>query len=181
MSSTDDSAPRATRASLRQDSTLEQLPVRIGEIRVAPGSSLLFTLGLGSCVAIVLHDAAACIGGLAHPMLPDPSNGHPAGPPGRYVSRAVPDLIAAMLVAGAAHERLHARLVGGASMFRDVLEGDGLRLGRRNVEAAHEALARAGIAVAAEAVLGTCGRSAFLHTTSGELLVTSVNHPDVIL
>ena len=179
--STDDPTRRATRASLRQDSTLEQLPVRIGEIRVASGSSLLFTLGLGSCVAVVLDDAAACIGGLAHPMLPEPSNGHPAGPPGRYVNRAVPDLIAAMLAAGAVHERLRARLVGGASMFRDMLEGDGLRLGRRNVEAAREALARAGIAVAAEAVFGTHGRSVFLRTSSGELLVTSVNQPDVIL
>jgi chemotaxis receptor (MCP) glutamine deamidase CheD len=66
-------------------------------------------------------------------------------------------------------------------MFRDVLEGDGLRLGRRNVEAAHEALARAGIAVAAEEVFGTYGRSVYLRTSSGELLVTSVNQPDVIL
>lgn len=177
----DHSAPRARRASLRQDSTLEQLPVRIGELRVGSGSSLLFTLGLGSCVAVVLHDPAACIGGLAHPMLPEPSNGHPAGAPGRYVIRAVPDLIAAMVAAGAVRDRLHARLVGGASMFRDMLEGDGLRLGRRNVEAAHEALAREGIPVAAEEVFGTYGRSVFLRTSSGELLVTSVNQPDVIL
>jgi chemotaxis protein CheD len=179
--STDRSAPRPTRASLRQDSTLEQLPVRIGELRVASGSSLLFTLGLGSCVAVVLHDAAARIGGLAHAMLPEPSNGHPAGAPWRYVDRAVPDLITAMVAAGAARERLHARLVGGASMFRDVLDGDGLRLGRRNVEAAHAALAREGILVAAEEVLGTYGRSVFLRTSSGELLITSVNQPDVIL
>jgi chemotaxis protein CheD len=172
---------RATRASLRLDSSLEQLPVRIGEIKVGAQSSLLFTLGLGSCVAVVLHDPAARIGGLAHPMLPEPSNGHPAGAPGRYVSHAVPDLIAAMLALGAARERLCARLAGGASMFRDVLEGDGLRLGRRNVEAAHEALARAGIAVAAEEVFGTFGRSVFLRPSSGELLITSVNQPDVIL
>jgi chemotaxis protein CheD len=179
--STDRSALRAARTSLRLDSTLQQLPVRIGETRVGTGASLLFTLGLGSCVAIVLHDAAAGIGGLAHPMLPEPGNGHSAGAPGRYVSRAVPELVAAMLAAGAVHARLRARLVGGASMFRDVLEGDGLRLGRRNVEAAHEALARAGIAVAAEEVFGTYGRSVYLRTSSGELLVTSVNQPDVIL
>jgi chemotaxis protein CheD len=179
--STDQPTPRASRVSLRQDSTLAQLPVRIGELKVGSGSSLLFTLGLGSCVAIVLHDAATGIGGLAHPMLPEPSNGHPAGSPGRYVSRAVPDLIAAMIAAGAVRERLRARLVGGASMFRDMLEGDGLRLGRRNVEAAHQALAREGITVAAQEVFGTYGRSVFLRTSNGELLVTSVNQPDVLL
>jgi chemotaxis protein CheD len=179
--SSDRSAPRGTRASLRLDSTLEQLPVRIGELRVGSESSLLFTLGLGSCVAIVLYDPTARIGGLAHPMLPEPSNGHPAGLPGRYVSRAVPDLVTAMLDTGAVRRRIGARLVGGASMFRDVLDGDGLRLGRRNVEAAQEALAQAGIPIAAEEVFGTYGRSVFLRTSSGELLITSVNQPDVIL
>jgi chemotaxis protein CheD len=173
--------PRASRVSLRQDSTLAQLPVRIGELKVGSGASLLFTLGLGSCVAIVLHDAVAGVGGLAHPMLPEPGNGHPAGSPTRYVSRAVPDLIGAMIAAGAVRERLRARLVGGASMFRDMLESEGLRLGRRNVEAAHEALAREGITVTAQEVFGTYGRSVFLHTSSGELLVTSVNQPDVLL
>jgi chemotaxis receptor (MCP) glutamine deamidase CheD len=49
------------------------------------------------------------------------------------------------------------------------------------VEAAHEALAREGIDVTAEEVFGTYGRSVFLRTSNGELLVTSVNQPDVIL
>ena len=66
-------------------------------------------------------------------------------------------------------------------MFRDLLEGEGLRLGRRNVEAAREALQQAGIPIDGEDVYGTYGRSVYLHTADGKLLVTSVKHDDVVL
>jgi len=173
---------RSRRASLAfQGETLEQVPVRIGEIRVARGDSLLLTVGLGSCVAIAVWDPRTQIGGLAHAMLPTTSSGRADAPPGRFAETAVPELLTMMEAAGASTRRLRARLAGGASMFRDVLDGEGLKLGRRNVEAAHAALAHAGIAVDGEDVYGTYGRSVFLRTRDGKLLVTSVNHDDVIL
>lgn len=178
------SEPRKSRrrSSLAfQSDALHHVPVRIGDVKVAADSSLLFTIGLGSCVAIALYDADRRIGGLAHAMLPHPANGRKDAPPGRFAHTAVQELLQLMQQEGAVPQRLRARLAGGASMFRDVLEGDGLRLGRRNVEAAHAALARAGIPVEGEDVFGTYGRSVFLRTTDGRLLVTSVNHDDVIL
>jgi chemotaxis receptor (MCP) glutamine deamidase CheD len=66
-------------------------------------------------------------------------------------------------------------------MFRDILDREGLKLGRRNVDAARESLAAAGVAVQGEDVFGTYGRSVYLRTVDGTLLVTSVNHDDVIL
>lgn len=66
-------------------------------------------------------------------------------------------------------------------MFRDVLEEDGLRLGRRNVEAVRQALGVTGIPVDGEDVYGTWGRSVYLRTRDGAVLVTSVNHADVLL
>lgn len=173
---------QSRRASLKfQGDSLEQVPVRIGEIRVAGGDSVLFTIGLGSCVAIVLYDARKKVGGLAHAMLPDPDRGRRDAPTGRFASTAVPELVAALEERGASLKRLRARLAGGASMFRDVLEGDGLRLGRRNVEAARQALAELGIPIDGEDVFGTYGRSVFMRTSDGRLLVTSVNHDDVVL
>ena len=165
-----------------QHETLEQVPVRIGEVKIANGDSLLFTVGLGSCVAIALWDPKTRIGGLAHAMLPTTSSGRAANaPPGRFAETAVPELLRMIGEAGASVKRVRARLAGGASMFRDVLDGEGLRLGRRNVEAAHAALAAAGLQVESEDVYGTYGRSVFLRTRDGKLLVSSVNHDDVIL
>lgn len=178
------SAPsgQSRRTSLRfEDESLAQVPVRIGEIRVARGSSLLFTIGLGSCVAVALYDPGVRVGGLAHAMLPRPEGSRRGAPRGRFATTAVEDLLEMMQQNGASLRRISVRLAGGASMFRDVLESDGLRLGRRNVEAARASLEAAGLAVAGEDTLGTWGRSVFLRTTDGLLLVSSVNHDDIIL
>ncbi|MEX0907015.1 MAG: chemotaxis protein CheD [Gemmatimonadota bacterium] len=173
---------RERRSSLDfQSDVLGRVPVRIGDVKVAEGSSVLFTIGLGSCVAVALYDAEKKIGGLAHAMLPHPHNGRGDAPAGRFAVTAVPELIQRMEAQGASVKRLGARLAGGASMFRDVLDGEGLRLGRRNVDAAREALHAAGVPVDGEDVFGTYGRSVFLRTTDGRLLVTSVKHDDVLL
>lgn len=160
---------------------LVEVPVRIGDVKVARGDSLLFTIGLGSCVAVALWDPELCIGGLAHAILPTPGSGRAEAPRGRFVETAVPELLRMMVDAGATAQQLRARIAGGASMFRDVLESEGLKLGRRNVEAAQEALAKEGLQVEGEDVYGTYGRSVFLRTRDGRMLVTSVNHDDVLL
>jgi chemotaxis protein CheD len=172
-------ARRASR--LLQGGTLDEVAVRIGELRVARGDSLLFTIGLGSCVAVALYDGVTRIGGLAHAMLPHPRNARPNLPAGRFASSAVPELLALMRAEGALPSRIRARIAGGASMFRDLLDSGGLRLGRRNVEAVRAALQAAGIPIDGEDVFGTYGRSLFLRTTDGSLLVTSVDHDDVVL
>jgi chemotaxis protein CheD len=163
------------------DEALAEVPVRIGDVKVAAGESLLYCIGLGSCVAVALYDADARIGGIAHAMLPTPDRGRGDSPHGRFVSAAVPELIGLLQDAGASADRLRARLAGGASMFPDLLDREGLHLGRRNVEVAREALLAAGIPIDGEDVLGTHGRSVFLRTTDGKLLVTSVVHDAISL
>lgn len=158
-----------------------KVPVQIGEVKVGGEESLLFTIGLGSCVAIVLYDERMRIGGMAHAMLPTPANGRHSASLGRFVTTAVPALLACMVEHGAAPGRLRARLAGGASMFESVLTDYGRKLGPRNVQAARDALAEAGIPVDGEDVGGTHGRSVFLTVADGRLVVTSVHHADVIL
>lgn len=157
--------------------------VTIGEAKVAGGGTVLFTLGLGSCVAVVLWDNSRHIGGLAHAMLPSPTAARRVAPPGpaRYASTAVAALVSMMLEAGADRGAIRARLVGGASMFDSLLNENGRRLGQRNVEAARSALARAGVPVDREDVGGSHGRSVFLHVDDGRLVVSTILHGDVIL
>lgn len=176
-------AQRRSRRSLAEfrAEAVDHVPVHIGDVKVAHGSSLLYTVGLGSCVAIALYDPYEHIGGLAHAMLPHPETGRRDAPPGRFATTAVAALVELMEARGASRTRLQARLAGGASMFRDILDREGLKLGRRNVDAARDALSDAGVDVVAEDVLGTYGRSVFLRTADGQLLVTAVNHDDVYL
>jgi chemotaxis protein CheD len=159
----------------------ERVAVRVGEVRVAAGNTVLFAVGLGSCVGIALYDARARIGGFAHVMLPHPSSARKPTPLGRFASTAIEYLIQEMETAGAARRRLYARLVGGAAMFENLMTDNGPALGERNVESARHALKAAGVPLKGEAVGGNHGRSVHFDMANGRLLVTSVRHPDVIL
>jgi chemotaxis protein CheD len=154
--------------------------VHVGEIAVADGGTVLATVGLGSCVAVALHDPGQRIGGLAHPMLPDPALARPGGNPARFASEAVPLLLERMVKAGARQGRIFARLVGGASMF-EAFATSRVSLGQRNVEAVRAALATAGVPVAGEDVGGNHGRSLRFDVDTGRVLVTAVAFPDVVL
>ncbi len=160
---------------------MQKLAVNIGDVRAAADGTVLFTIGLGSCVAIVLYDGVRNVGGLAHAMLPDPSSSRRPAPPGRFASTAVPELVRLMEECGARKHALRARLAGGASMFASVLPESGRQLGMRNVEAARVALAALRIPVDNEDVGGSHGRSVFLHTCDGRVVVTSVYHDDITL
>jgi chemotaxis protein CheD len=155
--------------------------VRIGEIHATREPAVLCSIGLGSCVAVVLWDPGSRVAGLAHVMLPQPSRRNEGGGPGRFAVTAIPELLAQMQAQGAAPGGARARIAGGASMFSRLMDSDGLRLGRRNVDAVRAALLRAGVPVDGEDVLGEHGRSVFLRTTDGALLVTSVSRDDILL
>ena len=47
-----------------------EIVVRVSDMAVATADEVLVTVGLGSCVAIMLYDPDARIGGLAHILLP---------------------------------------------------------------------------------------------------------------
>ena len=49
---------------------MTEIVVRVADLAAAAGEAVLLTLGLGSCVACVLHDPVAGAGGIAHVLLP---------------------------------------------------------------------------------------------------------------
>lgn len=147
--------------------------VRVADALVAVGDATLVTLGLGSCVAIVLHHATAGVGAMAHVLLPDPSMARDRSNRARFAETAVPLLLERLAEQGVG-DGLVARLVGGAHMFAQLLPRGGVNMGERNVAAARAALARAGIPIAAEDVGGEFGRSVFFHVGSGRLMVRSM-------
>jgi chemotaxis protein CheD len=127
--------------------------VGIGEYRV--GNFPMTVIGLGSCVALILHDARQKTGAVAHVMLPE-SNGN-RDRPGKFANTAVPLLLDELKEQGSNCRSVSARLVGGASMFRNF--NGNLNIGERNVEALREMLADHRIAIELEDVGGTSGRS----------------------
>lgn len=155
--------------------------MRVADLRVGRTDEVLVTIGLGSCVAIVLYDAAVRVGGLAHILLPSPALSRGSPNPARVPQTAVPALLSEMASAGASPRRIKARLVGGASMFAALATPGTIQMGERNVVAARQALATAGLPIVGEAVGGTFGRTVRLHVKDGRLDVSSVMHGSVAL
>ena len=139
-----------------------QTEVGAGESVVCSEPGLtLSCAGLGSCVAVALLDPARGVAGLAHIMLPLAPEDEVADP-GRYADRAVPALLASVLAAGAARDRLAAVIAGGATLFP---AGTAPSLGDRNADAVRQALAACAIAVGGQATGGVRGRT--LSVTTG--------------
>jgi len=150
--------------------------VRVADWAAEAGEAMLITLGLGSCVAIVIHDAEAGAGGMAHVLLPSATLARDQSNPAKFPETAVPLLVERLVALGAVRERLRARLVGGASMFASVASPRAAQMGERNVIAARDACKKAHVPVIGEDTGNDYGRSIYLYLPAGRLEVRSVLH-----
>jgi chemotaxis protein CheD len=145
------------------------IEVGMAQVAVAPAPAQLICYSLGSCVALVLYDRRARVGGMAHVMLPE-SNSSPCAMPGKYANRAPEALIAAMAKLGANPRRITARLVGGASLF-NIQDGNEPSMGERNTRALKECLAEARLRLVAEDTGGNVARTVIFCADKGTLRV----------
>src|SRR5881227_2984809 len=141
--------------------------VKVAEWAAARADGVIVTLGLGSCVAIMLHDPQARAGAMAHVLLPSKSLARDATNPAKFPETAVPLLVHRLATLGADPRHLVAKLAGGASMFAQLMTPGSVQMGERNIAAARAELRRAGIPVMAEAVGGGAGRSVRFHVEIG--------------
>ncbi|HYT71178.1 MAG TPA: chemotaxis protein CheD [Gemmatimonadales bacterium] len=148
--------------------------VKVAEWAALRGDGVLTTLGLGSCVAIMLHDAEACAGGMAHILLPSKRLARDTSHPAKFPETAVPFLVERLKALGADPRRLVAKLAGGASMFASLMSPGTVQMGERNIVASRKALHAASIPLACEAVGGDRGRSVRFHVADGRVEVRSV-------
>jgi chemotaxis protein CheD len=153
-----------------------QKVVRVADLQVATAGEVLITVGLGSCVAIVLYDPVGKVGGMAHILLPSPALSRSDGNPAKFPQTAVPRLIELMSQGGGVPRRLTGRLVGGASMFASLAAPGTIQMGDRNVVASRQALNQHGIPLTGEAVGGDYGRTVRLTVADGRLDISSVAH-----
>ena len=159
---------------------MNEIRVRVADYAVGQGRDVLTTVGLGSCVAIMLHDARTGVGGLAHVLLPSESLARDRANRAKFPATAVPLLLEEMAARGA-RGPVTAKIVGGASMFTALLSGTGVNMGERNVAATVLALETAGVPLLAQDTGGDHGRSVSLELASGLVHVRSLKRGDLVL
>ena len=156
--------------------------VKVADYAVRRRGHVIATIGLGSCVAIALYDRDTQIGGLAHILLPSPSMSRETSNPAKFPETIVPVMVAEMRRLGSgANARITAKIVGGASMFGQLVSGTGINVGERNVTATREVLALAGIPLLAEDTGLDYGRSVYFHLEDGRVEVRSLKKGDRVI
>jgi chemotaxis protein CheD len=148
--------------------------VKVADWAAERGDGVLVTLGLGSCVAIMLHDPLARAGAMAHVLLPSKSLARDVSNHAKFPETAVPLLVERLRAMGAEPRRLVAKLAGGASMFSQLMTPGTIQMGERNVVASRNALRAAAIPIVREAVGGERGRTIRFRVADGRVEIRSV-------
>ena len=153
---------------------MKEVIVKVADWAAERGGAVLVTLGLGSCVAIMLHDPQGPAGAMAHILLPSRSLAHDATNLAKFPETAVPLLVERLKALGADPRRLVAKLAGGASMFGQLVTPGTIQMGERNLLASRSALRAAAIPIIRESVGGERGRSVRFHVKDGRVEIRSV-------
>ncbi len=153
-----------------------EVMVRVADLRSGLADDTLVTVGLGSCVAILLHDAEARVGGMAHILLPSPVLSRRDSNPAKFPQTAVPRLLELMAADGAKPQRITARLAGGASMFAALAPPGTIQMGERNLVAARQVLNSHQVPLVGESVGGDFGRTVRFRVCDGRVEISTVIH-----
>ena len=151
--------------------------MKVADFAVGKGGGVLSTIGLGSCVAIVIYDKQTRVGGMAHILLPSEGLSRDKDNRAKFPGTAVPLLLEELKKLGA-RGPFTAKIAGGSSMFGALLPSGGINMGERNVLSSRQALSEAGIPLAAQDVGGDYGRSVYFHLDDGRMLVRSLKSGD---
>lgn len=147
------SAPGAVLSARAPDTGARPLVyLHAGQLAVAAEPTAIVTV-LGSCVAVCLWDPATRVGGVNHFLLPHHVERERSA---RFGTVAVPQLVEAVVRAGASRSGLVAKVFGGACVLGSVRQAR--RLGEENAALALRLLDEAGIPVLDRDVGGERGR-----------------------
>ncbi|MFX0548843.1 chemotaxis protein CheD [Hathewaya histolytica] len=152
----------------------KEIRVGIADLNVGENPDQLITVGLGSCVGIVIYDGYKKIGGLAHIMLPDSTQFLNVTNEMKFANLAIPILIDKLIYKGAIKRNLKAKIAGGASMFNFADKSMIMDIGNRNCIAVKKTLKESGIPIISEDIGGNKGRTVTFDTSNGLFKIRTV-------
>lgn len=157
---------------------MSQLVVGVGDCRVSNDpDNVLVTYALGSCIAVMIHDPVASVGGLLHFMLPESGLDRDKAQrnPFMFADTGIPLLFHTAYELGAQKRRLVVAAAGGAQMMdqRGVFN-----IGKRNCLAMRKILWKAGMMVHAEDLGGLASRTVLLEVASGRVFLRGAGEPE---
>ncbi len=155
--------------------------VPLGHLTVSTNpAEVLGVYGLGSCVAVIMYDPAAIVGGVLHALLPTKprTTSSLSTLPTKFVDQGIHKLLTELCAAGAETARSQVYLCGGAKVVAGTNYNEIFNIGQRNIEAAQKILQEKGLKIDATAVGGNKGRTVKLHILNGRLTVKALGEAE---
>lgn len=151
-----------------------EIKVGMADLNVCESPDSIITLGLGSCVGVVLYDPVIKKCGMVHVMLPDSTAITNNQNIAKFADTGVEECLRRVLALGARKERLIAKIAGGAQMFSMNTNNPMLRVGDRNVQAVRKKLEELSIPVVAADTGENYGRTVIFYPETGEYLIRAI-------
>lgn len=157
--------------------------IRVGmaDYKICCPPKRISTLGLGSCLGVVLYDPAKKICGMAHIMMPNSTLIRKNANRMKFADTCLADMLDEMVRQGARKGNLVAKAAGGAQMFVKKYGHNLLNIGEQNIRAVHEFLTAANIPLVAEDVGKDYGRTIEFNPANGELTIRSIGVGDSVI
>ena len=150
--------------------------VGMADMNITKDPGIITTLGLGSCVGIILYDKSIKIAGLAHIMLPNSKQIKNNENKAKFADTGIQLLLDRMIDRGCNKSRIIAKIAGGSQMFSFQTNNDIMKIGERNVLATKEILQVLNIPIIAEDTGGNYGRTIEFNSSNGILLIKTIGH-----
>ena len=159
----------------------EIIKVGMADYKIAKSPDSLITLGLGSCVGVVIYDKTKQIAGMAHIMLPSSEEIKNNSNKMKFADTCIDMMMADLLKQGVNKSLLKAKIAGGAQMFSVSLKSDNLNIGKKNAEAVKKKLKSLNIPIVAEDLHGNNGRTIIFEVASNDLHIKSIGKGDSVI
>ena len=149
--------------------------VGMADMKTCKSPDKLTTLGLGSCVGVILYDPSTKVSGMVHVMLPDSTKIKNNANIAKFADTGIKAIYDLIIKEGARPSNIVSKIAGGAAMFTVSSDSaDIMKVGERNVEATKLNLKRMGIPILAEDTGLNYGRTIVFDSMTGELLIKAV-------
>ena len=159
----------------------DMIRVGMADYKLCSSPDRITTLGLGSCMGVVICDPRLGLCGMAHVMLPDSKKLKKNEERKKFADTCLHDMYEELLNKGASRAHMYAKIAGGARMFSFDSENEMLNIGAQNVAAVRLFMQNHRIPIKGENVGDNYGRTIIFSPEDGLLHITAIGKGEYVI
>ena len=154
------------------------IKVGIADWKLCSAPDTITTIGLGSCVGVVIYTMSDSFCGMLHIMLPSSKEIKNNTNRAKFADTGVTDMVMALEKRGMRRSAMKAKIAGGAKMFQFSTKSELGTVGDRNVDSVKAKLKEYNIPIISEDCGADFGRTISFNIDTKMLMVRCAGRPD---